>query len=129
MTFVPEAEAKSYALLGPDTVAYGRMLPLVTVVAVGATVNLIWLAPAALSAVLLPTKLTVAPTLRGKLAKVRVAFCPVPLVELTVEAPLTNASAPNVSEEAVPLLPRKLSVPPLSAIPARSAMRLVLLPA
>src|SRR5947209_8280152 len=79
----------------------------------------LWPAPA--------TKLTVPPPLRVKLAKVRLAFCPAPAVDETVELPAPRVRPATFSDEVAAALPRKLSVPPLSVTVLASLMRLLLL--
>src|SRR6516225_7260889 len=102
------------------------MLPFVTEVDEGAVLKTIWLVPPLpLSAVLPPTKLTVAPARRVRLANVRVAFCPL-VVELIVDPPPARTSGPSTWAAAAALLPTKLSVPPLSATLAEALMRLLL---
>src|SRR5437016_849613 len=76
-------------------------------------------------AVVAPTtlvKLTVAPGLRARPMS-RVADWPAPLAAAIVELPLFRVTVPSVWLEEVVALPRKLRVPPLSAIPVELPMR------
>src|SRR5262245_32372369 len=78
-----------------------------------------------------PLKLTTPPepAARVRLARVRAAFWPLPGVMATVEEPAARVTAPNVSVEPAPALPRKLSVPPARVTGAASLTRLALLAA
>ena len=65
-----------------------------------------------------PVKLTVAPALRLRLARVNVAVWPLPMTELIVEPPAVRFTALTVSLEVALALPRKLRVPPLRVMGA-----------
>src|SRR5262245_23973801 len=107
-------------------------LPVNTRAPDGAAVNRTWLValPRGVTLPVPPTKLTVAPALRVRPAKVSADVAPEAAAavkpDTTVDSPRPRVRVPTVSLEAVlaVLLATKLKVPPLSVRAAASARRL-----